>query len=196
MLRLNFQRPESWKMRKPNDTFLLLLSTLGLTRAAPALPPADADATIKYTLDPASIPEGVHYRPICAREKAYRSNQPGVDFSKPNIYGTFVDSPKGACEGCGREIVPEDFVDVALKAGIHGRDFMIKSFAQAEKRGEIPSPHEISGSSCGTKYKRMMQWASGFSWTYPNITFKGDGESEVNIKPVEKVTAVPTPADE
>lgn len=96
---------------KPVDFFLLLLTTLGLTGAAPTPPPADADATVKYTPNPADIPEGVHYWPISAREKAHLSEQLGVDFSKLNVYGTFVDSPKEACEGCGKESGLEDFVD-------------------------------------------------------------------------------------
>ncbi|RDI80398.1 hypothetical protein Vi05172_g9515 [Venturia inaequalis] len=96
---------------KPIDTFFFLLTSLGLTGAAPLPAPADADATIKYTPDPATIPAGVHYWPISEREKAHLSEQLGVDFSKLNIYGTFVQTPKEECQGCGKESGLEDFVD-------------------------------------------------------------------------------------
>ncbi|KAE9988995.1 hypothetical protein EG328_003311 [Venturia inaequalis] len=178
---------------KPIDTFFFLLTSLGLTGAAPVPAPADADATIKYTPDPATIPAGVHYWPISEREKAHLSEQLGVDFSKLNIYGTFVQTPKEECQGCGKESGLEDFVDGALKSGVHRRDFMIKSLTHAEGRGESP-PHEISCSNCGTKYKRMMQWAQSFSWTYPDVNFKEDGSAVVEMKAVEEYSSASAPA--
>lgn len=75
----------------------------------------------------------------------------------------------------------------ALKGGIHGRDFMIKTLTQPKERGEVSPPHEISCSSCGTKYKRMMQWARNFSWTYPDAKFKEE-QGDVETKAVEQGT--------
>ncbi|KAL5383631.1 hypothetical protein DPSP01_005739 [Paraphaeosphaeria sporulosa] len=159
-------------LSKPVNALVVLLSALGVVNAAPVPTPNEAVPVP----NPKDIPEGVHYWPIDDAEADRLSKLLNIDFRSLNILGTFVKAPKATCEGCGKRSGLEDFVDNALKANIHTREWMVDVL---KKGGHNASPaHDLQCANCETKFERRdledvakrddpgFQWASNFNWIF------------------------------
>lgn len=88
---------------RPVDAILLLLSSLGLTQAAPVGTSDEVPASVQ-------VPENYHAWLISDAEKDRLSKVLEVDFRSLGVDGTFVSTPKEKCVGCGKDSGLEDFV--------------------------------------------------------------------------------------
>ncbi|KAG9037356.1 hypothetical protein FRB95_005996 [Tulasnella sp. JGI-2019a] len=100
--------------------------------------------------DPNNLPEGVYHWKIDQDQAARLSGMLNVDFATLGVSGTYVMHPQVECHGCGKLSGLDDFVNGALKFGIHSTKFMVDSLLGDE---ENKSPaHKLECCVCGTTF--------------------------------------------
>jgi len=137
-------------------------------------------------LDPNNLPKGVYLWPIDKAQADRLSKMLDTDFYALKIKGTYVHGPQIQCDECGKLSGLDDFVNGALKFGIHDQAFMVKTLKEGSDN-RTP-PHKLHCCVCGTTFVEANSvtdpsatyWTSTGGedavrrWTRPRWTSEGE----------------------